>query len=294
MNADSYFEIGHFHKVCEDYALAGVQDDLAYAIVSDGCSSSKNVDVGARLLAHISRDALLYLHRRKHLYDPIFLDNSFRSTFEEIIIKKCLEVKDTLRFPCDIFDATLFVAAGIGDHFKKKILFSWGDGYFILKRPSGAIDVIALNYESNAPYYLSYELSQDKHDTYASEYGTMPLHKIIERIEVNGTVTSVDSEVLSGVMQKSYLSIMGEGVDVTQIIVSSDGIGTYEDDPQVQPPTGTERQKYPAHTIIPELVSYKNPVGEFVTRRMNRLRKDHVVAHIIHQDDVSCAAINFV
>jgi hypothetical protein len=294
MNADSYFEIGYSHKVCEDYALAGVQDNLAYAIVSDGCSSSKDADVGARLLAHISRDALLYLYHRKLLYDPHFLSDSFRATFEEIIIKKCLEVKETLRFPCDTFDATLLVAASIGDHFKKKILFSWGDGYFILKRPSGAIDTISLNYESNAPYYLSYELSQDKHNSYADEYGTMPLNKSIGRIETDGTVIVVDSEVISPVMQKSYLSIMGGGVDVTQIIASSDGIGTYEDDPRVQPPTGTERQKYPAHAIIPDLVSYKNPVGEFVTRRMNRLRKEHMDAHIIHQDDVSCAAINFV
>ena len=294
MNADSYFEIGHSHKVCEDYALSGVQDDLAYAIVSDGCSSSKNSDVGARLLAHISRDALLYLHRRKLLYDPHFLVSSLKTTLEEIIIKKCLEVKDTLRFPCDIFDATLLIAIVSGDTWKQKILFSWGDGYFILKRPSGAIDVIALSYESGAPYYPSYELSQDKHDAYAVEYGSMPLHKNIDRISTDGIVDFVDVDVIPTVMQRSYFSVMGEGAEATQIIVSSDGIGTYEDDPGVRPPTGTELRKYTALDVIPSIVAYKNPVGEFVTRRMNRLKKEHADAHVIHQDDVSCAAINLV
>jgi hypothetical protein len=291
MNADSYFEIGHSHKVCEDYALSGVQDDLAYAIVSDGCSSSKNSDVGARLLAHISRDALLYLHRRKLIYDPYFLENSLKATLEELIIKKCLEVKDTLRFPCDIFDATILIAAVVGDVWKRKILFSWGDGYFIIKRLSGAVDVIALSYESNAPYYLSYELSQDKHDAYAAEYGSMPLHKSINRVSVNGVVNLVGVDVTPTVMQRSYFSVMGERVEVTQVIVSSDGIGTYEDDPRVRPPTGTELRKYTALDVIPQIVSYKNPVGEFVTRRMNRLKKEHADAHVIHQDDISCAAI---
>ena len=294
MNADSYFEIGHSHKVCEDYALSGVQGDLAYAIVSDGCSSSKDSDVSARLLVHISRDALLYLHRRKLLYDPNFLESSFRATFEEIVIKKCLEVKDTLRFPCDIFDATLLIAAAVGDVWGRKILFSWGDGYFILKRPSGAVDVISLSYESNAPYYLSYELSQNKHDAYAAEYGSVPLHKNIDRISVDGVVDFVDVDVIPSVMQRSYFSVMGEGADFTQIIVSSDGIGTYEDDPGVQPPTGTELRKYTALDVIPNMVSYKNPVGEFVTRRMNRLKKEYADTHVIHQDDVSCAAINLV
>jgi hypothetical protein len=295
MNVDSYFEIGHSHKVCEDYALSGVQDDLAYAIVSDGCSSSKDSDVGARLLAHISRDALLYLHRRKLLYDPNFLESSFRATFEEIVIKKCLEVKDTLRFPCDIFDATLLMTAVVGDTWKRKILFSWGDGYFILKRPSGAVDVISLSYESNAPYYLSYELSQDKHDAYATEYGSVPLHKNIDRISVDGVVDFVDVDVILTVMQRSYFSVMGEGTDVTQIIVASDGIGTYEDDTRIPIyPPGTEHMKYTALNVIPQIVSYKNPVGEFVTRRMNRLKKEYADTHVIHQDDVSCAAINLV
>ena len=59
MNTDFYCEIGDSHVACEDYALAGkINDNISYAIVADGCSSSPNVDVGARVLAHAALDYL--------------------------------------------------------------------------------------------------------------------------------------------------------------------------------------------------------------------------------------------
>ena len=47
MNADNDYKIGYQHIVCEDYSLSGVKFDGsgAYAIVSDGCSASADVDV---------------------------------------------------------------------------------------------------------------------------------------------------------------------------------------------------------------------------------------------------------
>jgi hypothetical protein len=64
MKADSYFEIGSTHQVCQDYALAYASDDFAYAIMSDGCTSSLNTDIGARLVSVIARDAINYLNHR--------------------------------------------------------------------------------------------------------------------------------------------------------------------------------------------------------------------------------------
>ena len=50
-NADAFFSIGKTHMVCEDYARAGTQQNgLPYALVCDGCSSSPDTDIGARLL----------------------------------------------------------------------------------------------------------------------------------------------------------------------------------------------------------------------------------------------------
>ena len=51
MNADHYYTIGNSHSVCQDYAISGLVENGAYAILSDGCSSSPDVDVGARMLS---------------------------------------------------------------------------------------------------------------------------------------------------------------------------------------------------------------------------------------------------
>ena len=51
---DHYFQIGHAHytagKPCQDHALSRSSGSLACAIVSDGCSTGGNTDVGSRIL----------------------------------------------------------------------------------------------------------------------------------------------------------------------------------------------------------------------------------------------------
>ena len=42
MNTDEYFKKGKGHAVCEDFACNGKIQEWHYAIISDGCSSSKN------------------------------------------------------------------------------------------------------------------------------------------------------------------------------------------------------------------------------------------------------------
>ena len=59
MNTDFYYEIGHSHTICEDYAIAGkFASDISFAIVCDGCSASPHVDVGARIIAHSAQKGL--------------------------------------------------------------------------------------------------------------------------------------------------------------------------------------------------------------------------------------------
>ena len=66
MHADSFFAIGSTHKINQDYAWGGMPNThwseysmsapRAIAIVSDGCSSSKDTDFGSRLLAQSAKD----------------------------------------------------------------------------------------------------------------------------------------------------------------------------------------------------------------------------------------------
>jgi hypothetical protein len=294
MHHDSYFGIGYSHKICEDYALSGVVDGCGYAIVSDGCSSSKESDVGARLLAHVARDAILYLNKRKLLEDEVFIKEAFKTTFEEIILKKCLEVKDTLRFTCDIFDATLLVAIYVPDRYI--VLFSYGDGYFLFKKIDGNINVVKLEFESGAPYYLSYEMSHDKKRAYELQYGSYAFTKTVEQDIVTGKGMSFFNRVRCVTpMCHSCYSVLDDYAQYSTVVLASDGIGTFQDDPRAPIPLGKpERQKYALYEIVPELIAYKNPVGEFVTRRMNRINQDHAKSGIVHVDDISFASLSIV
>ncbi|MCA9708502.1 MAG: hypothetical protein KDK70_21815, partial [Myxococcales bacterium] len=56
MYVDAWFAIGDTHVVCEDFACAGhTEAGAGFAVVCDGCSSSPQTDVGARLLAAAAR-----------------------------------------------------------------------------------------------------------------------------------------------------------------------------------------------------------------------------------------------
>jgi hypothetical protein len=154
MNTDAYYEIGSSHRVCEDYALAGQYEDMAYAIVSDGCSSSENSDVGARLLSHIAKGALICLKGRGLLDNALFPD-----TFRELVVGKSIEIKKSLGLSTDAFDATLLVSIVYNN---KVTYLGWGDGYFILVIDNNSIIAYDIKYSSGAPYYISYEMNSGK------------------------------------------------------------------------------------------------------------------------------------
>ncbi len=100
MNTDCFYSIGHSHKVCEDYALSGtIGDTLAYAVVCDGCSSSKQVDVGARLLAHNTVVELEAWWKDKEGQQLLFEDASPLTTvLARTIIDRACESSASIRF----------------------------------------------------------------------------------------------------------------------------------------------------------------------------------------------------
>ena len=292
MNADAYMEIGSSHKICEDYALAGTFEDVGYAIVCDGCSSSQYTDVGARILAHLTKDALIYLQQRKLLYDKTFVKVDFKNILFEILIKKCLEVKDALRLNPEAFDATLLLALAVGGH--TRALLGRGDGFFIVRRADGSTHTVSHTYSSNAPFYLSYDMYFERRQAYEAQFGRDPVvYEEITDPQDEEKEKAARKENLRWYQSITNINILedqeGES-PVTQLIVSTDGLSSYELEAGGTH-TGEDRQ-FTARDIIPSVVAYKNTVGEFVIRRMRRFSEECRKDHIIHQDDVSCAAIN--
>jgi hypothetical protein len=103
MNTDFYLERGKDHAICEDFAAAGLVDGSGFAMVSDGCSSSKEVDFGSRILVHAARDNLLPLLASRASFDVV--------GFGEATIAKAGKVIGCFAaLPVSVLDATLLLA----------------------------------------------------------------------------------------------------------------------------------------------------------------------------------------
>src|ERR1017187_1833610 len=98
MNCDHHFEIGNSHRICEDYALSGQTKEVTYVILSDGCSSGIDVDVGARLVA---------LSARRTLFENGF-EMSY-DTFGKVTLFNLDKISSYLSLHPLALDATLLV-----------------------------------------------------------------------------------------------------------------------------------------------------------------------------------------
>jgi len=286
MNANSYYEIGASHKFCQDYALTGQREKMTYAIVSDGCSSSVNSDVGARLLAHIAKGVLAYMYETGMIGEP-----NFTGLFKELVLKKCIEVKQTLGLAIEAFDATLLVSVVLEN---KIISLCWGDGYITYVTNTGAIIVYEAIFSSGAPYYLSYEMCQKKKDAYIASFGNGLIYHTQyilnpEVVDPNGdnfaSIKNVKPLDFSYTMHKE-----GAADLMKYVVLSSDGIGTYQDNPRFDTADGIKRS-YHAIDMISDIVAYKSIAGDFVHRRMICIKDLLEKNKIIHQDDIACATI---
>lgn len=281
MNADSYFEVGTTHSICEDYALSGTTNSIAYAIVCDGCSSSIYSDVGARLLAHIAKDLILYFDKKKLFGNLRFIEN-FIDTFKVMVIKKLMEVKSTLGFSADNFDATLLMAICTPSH---TILASWGDGYFILQNKTEKY-IIKMNFVSGASYYLSYELSDSKLERYTQDYGNDDLTVTHTKV-IDSKETILKAADLGSMCYSLFLILPKDETNYYDTIIAcSDGLATYQSSPKVDP------KNYSTSEILGHMTGYKDTVGEFVTRRMWAFKNLCLKEGIIHKDDISCSAVH--
>lgn len=139
MHADAHYVIGSTHGVCEDYALAVSVGERAFAVVCDGCSSSANSDVGARLLAAAAAATL-----REGRFDlPQTLTKAHRALH-------ALELDETA------LDATLLVAYATDDIIEVRC---FGDGIVAARQTDGTLVHLSIGYVNAAPDYPSYQLN---------------------------------------------------------------------------------------------------------------------------------------
>ena len=269
MNTDHYFAIGHGHTICEDFALSGMAENGGYVILSDGCSSSPNVDIGARLLA-LSAQRTISIGGNTMNYD----------LFGKVTIHNLEHIGDTIPLHPLSLDATLLVA-WVKD--KNFTVHMFGDGIFFHKSHTN-IRIVHVDFENNHPAYLSYYLDKLRLKEYEDkDFGSK--HVVDISIYTNGTSEKKSNDRLE---TESYIkpfepvTIKGL-VDEGEIIgVCSDGVNSFSQ---------SDGLTIPWESMIKEFIDFKTTPGVFVQRRLSFLKRQWIKNQTSHYDDISMAAI---
>src|ERR1051325_2992736 len=168
MNADATINIGSTHSICQDYVIAR----SGYVILADGCSSSPDTDIGARLLVKALDQSLCKLVDIGELHKEA--------------ARIALHWANMIALPPQSVDATLMSIHVTGDDL---IIACSGDGVIILESQAGVLDVYSISSPSGYPFYPSYVHQPDR----LSELVTNDRHhKTIKDFRSN-TVTTSDS-----------------------------------------------------------------------------------------------------
>lgn len=259
MNANSTFSIGKDHTVCEDYALAYSGATITYAIVSDGCSASPEVDFGARCLAMSAKRQL----RLKP--DALAFDG-------KEAVANAQRVIDVFPYLSPQFlDATLLVAA-----VKNNTLtaYMYGDGVLVHRKKDGIV-AIHVQLSSGAPDYLSYHLDPLRKQAYDN------LEDNIKEVVFlkDGKLDSSRTGDWSAFDPIIYDCPVTEG---EVIAVISDGINSFRK---------SDNTPILWNDLIDEFTAYKTTEGEFVLRRISAFKRKCLKEGITHSDDISVASI---
>lgn len=260
--ADVSFSIGKTHDVCQDYGVADDprQSDLsesgAVAVVCDGCSSSQDTDMGARLLA---RSAIL-----TRPFDP------------EVVIQRANQYRTALELDQHALDATLLMARETPEGDAE--VFVCGDGVVVARRRNGTgYDHWTLSFNLNAPEYLSYRLDAGRYAEYQKAGGGV--------LTVGGRCPPVEDCLQARVQGVHFYHVFPKDLyDV--VLVMSDGAESF------QKRDGTRLVSVPLTEVLDQVLDLKVLTHGFLRRRMGKfLGKFCVTNGWQHYDDFAVGGL---
>jgi hypothetical protein len=289
MNADSAFQIGAAHAVCQDYSRAGAvlptalpqgvatpqPEGRPYVILSDGCSSSPDTDIGARLLVKAAEQTLL--------------GRGSATTLEPAKIHReaarlALTWAKLLGLPPQAVDATLLSAHLVGEEL---VVGCSGDGVICLQTWAGAVEVYSISYASGYPLYPAYMhqparlLALKDAGRSGKEVTRFRSASIEECLQPSGT-SGGDSptEVLTvSAANYKYVALFSDGIH-SFFNAAPDGS------------SGGRGEAVPLDEPLRSLISFKSTRGAFVGRRLKRFLKDCRDRGWQHLDDLAFGALH--
>lgn len=276
MNTDNYFVIGHGHEVCEDFTRSGIHENLAYAIVSDGCSAGKDSNIGSMMIALAAEQAIKsFPHYNMNPFDTDMFVEYIKNRIQNSILHTMIP---RLGVQYENLFATLMIAIYHADNPSARVIVSFGDGVVAIEDVNGVLNTYTLEYESGAPYYLIYG---DEDQGYKDQFpGQLSIQ--VNRFEADGE-HSGGHNMLVPANEHPVFSFEGMENPVKQISLFSDGIVTFFELGGSNPVD---------NIFMPRIFTrFKTTQGSFVRRRMIRELRDQEAKLIKHFDDVSMATI---
>lgn len=260
--ADHHFHIGNTHlgdgTPCQDYALSGRCDGLAYAIVSDGCSTGGHTDMGARLLAFATAQAIEELWTGKR--SAGCADHRI-----ELALRQRL-VLGGGRAVLGLVQGDLLATCGyalVSDRGGQLALF--GDGVLAWKLRDGRCFMSRYDWAGNTPFYPIYAADGCRAfvEVHGGDIEAKVLHEahwlhdpsagFVRKYELDWTM----ERAIRGVSHDISLNEVSESLAC--LAVFSDGVTQID---------GVDWKE-----AVVELLAFKSTAGAFAKRRMIRTVK---------------------
>lgn len=257
MNCDTYFAIGKQHTICQDYGRVIPEQNLI--VVSDGCSSSTDTDIGARFLVR-GLELAYTLRRHGYSYQALQLASHYALT---------------LGFKDSTLDATLLYAYPEGTDIR---VVAHGDGVIAARRKDGTLDHWVIECPKGAPDYLSYHLDEARLETYTREIRE---HKTCTVHENGKPVTVIEYTSFDPVTFLLSLDTYN------MVALFTDGIRSF------LRKTGTTLAPVPDWDVIQQVMAIQNTNGEYVVRKIRNgfLGRFCAQNEWQHYDDFAMAAM---
>ncbi len=262
ISVDHFSKMGSSHKICEDYIISeNNYIPVPYVILSDGCSSSQNTDIGARILTHLTKQYLLS-------QSSFFNLNS--QDMSNWIIYNAENIVKTMGLNKSCLDATLIISYIVNDDV---YVYMYGDGFLITIDLNNEIRFSKISYKNSAPYYLSYQINSYRNELYKK---SNPKKRLTNKYTCY-TWLPYENPFLKKLKCEDFKGIF----------IASDGLDSF---------INKDGEKQNIEKIMKEITSFKNTNGEFIKRRMGS--KKGVINNLkekefTHYDDISIGGFFF-
>lgn len=269
MSADAYFAIGSAHQVCQDHAIA--HDD--FIVLSDGCSSAKHSDWGARFITQAASNIL-----KQTKPDDL-------GVFSKNVLLAAQTYANKLEIHEDCLAATMLCA-----YIKEKVIkaFIIGDGYIIARNKiKNEIMIIGHNFDSGAPWYLYYTLNDDLKNGYIQRFGNGKF--IINKMILDDKVVVSDNLPLDAAVGMAVIGYTFPLDEFDIVGVASDGLKSFVKN--IKSNTSITSKNVELKEVVKKLFNFKTVTGQFVHRRCQRFLKDYASEDVKHTDDFSLGVL---